>query len=157
MQNTFSQSGNDSKWFLTKIIFQNRYVAIETPSRPPPFMANAILNFHFDYPHTSLKWTLAPAVLSSEREHLLHNKKSLEGVVKESCSKASSVVKAITGKHILHSTSSHVIVHFNSRHFLHLSILWMIWSFEFSHLARSRCISLQIFVPRTSQLKMESS
>ena len=34
MQNTFSQSGNDSKWFLTKIIFQNRYVALETPSRP---------------------------------------------------------------------------------------------------------------------------
>ena len=23
-------------------------------SRPPPFMANAILNFHFDYWHTSL-------------------------------------------------------------------------------------------------------
>ena len=54
MQNTFSQSGNDSKWFLRKIIFQNRYVALETPSRPPPFMANAILNFHFDFPHTSL-------------------------------------------------------------------------------------------------------
>ena len=54
MQNTFSQSGNDSKWFLTKIIFQNRYVALETPSRPPPFMANAILNFHFDYWHPSL-------------------------------------------------------------------------------------------------------
>ena len=38
-----------------KIIFQNRYVALETPSRPrPPFMANAILNFHFDFLHTSL-------------------------------------------------------------------------------------------------------
>ena len=24
------------------------------PRDPPPFMANAILNFHFDYPHTSL-------------------------------------------------------------------------------------------------------
>ena len=54
MQNTFSQSGNDSKWFLTKIIFQNRYVAFETPSRPPPFMANAILNFHFDFLNPSL-------------------------------------------------------------------------------------------------------
>ena len=54
MQNTFSQSGNDSKWFLTKIIFQNRYVALETPSRPPPFMANAILNFHFDFLNPSL-------------------------------------------------------------------------------------------------------
>ena len=57
MQNTFSQSGNDSKWFLKNIIFQNRYVALETPSRPPPFMANAILNFHFDYWHTSLRHT----------------------------------------------------------------------------------------------------
>ena len=37
-----------------KIIFQNRYVALETPSRPPPFMANTILNFHFDYLHPSL-------------------------------------------------------------------------------------------------------
>ena len=39
-----------------KIIFQNRYVAFETPSGPPPlpFMANTILNFHFDYPHPSL-------------------------------------------------------------------------------------------------------
>ena len=38
-----------------KIIFQNRYVALETPSRPPaPFMANTILNFHFDYLITSL-------------------------------------------------------------------------------------------------------
>ena len=55
MQNTFSQSGNDSKWFLTKIIFQNRYVALEAP---PPFMANAIVNFHFDYPHTSLSTSL---------------------------------------------------------------------------------------------------
>ena len=56
MQNTFSQSGNDSKWFLKKIIFQNRYVALETPSRPPPpVMANTILNFHFDYLNPSLK------------------------------------------------------------------------------------------------------
>ena len=36
---------------LKKIIFQNRYVALKTP---PPFMANTILNFHFDYLHTSL-------------------------------------------------------------------------------------------------------
>ena len=27
-----------------KIIFQNSYVALETPSGPPPFMANTILN-----------------------------------------------------------------------------------------------------------------
>ena len=31
-------------------------MANETPSSPPPpFMANAILNFHFDFPGTSLK------------------------------------------------------------------------------------------------------
>ena len=53
-----SQSGNDSKWFLTKIIFQNRYVALETPSRPPPFMAKTILDFHFDYLTTSLSWLI---------------------------------------------------------------------------------------------------
>ena len=29
-------------------------MANETPSRPPPLMANAIKNFHFDFPHTSL-------------------------------------------------------------------------------------------------------
>ena len=64
MQNTFSQSGNDSKWFLIKIIFQNRYVALETPSEThPPFMANAILNFHFDYPHLSLIETTSIMVM----------------------------------------------------------------------------------------------
>ena len=58
MQNTFSQSGNDSKWFLTKIIFQNRYVALVCGLDPPPFMANAILNFHFDYLNPSLSTLL---------------------------------------------------------------------------------------------------
>ena len=29
-------------------------MALETPSRPPPFMANAILNFHFDFLNPSL-------------------------------------------------------------------------------------------------------
>ena len=39
-----------------KIIFQNRYVALEAPSRPPPpFMAKTILNFHFDYWNPSLR------------------------------------------------------------------------------------------------------
>merc|ERR1712012_899871 len=33
---------------------QNRYLALETHSRPPPSMANTISNFHFDYLHTSL-------------------------------------------------------------------------------------------------------
>ena len=47
VQNTFSQSGNDSKWFLTKIIFQNRYVALETPSRPTPLHGKCHLKFPF--------------------------------------------------------------------------------------------------------------
>ena len=39
-----------------KIIFQNSLMANETPSRPPPpLMANAIKNFHFDYVTTSLR------------------------------------------------------------------------------------------------------
>ena len=50
MQNTFSQSGNDSKWFLKKSFFKIGM----WHSRPPPFMANAILNFHFDYLTPSL-------------------------------------------------------------------------------------------------------
>ena len=29
-------------------------MANETPSRPPPPNANAIKNFHFDFPHPSL-------------------------------------------------------------------------------------------------------
>ena len=45
---------------LTKIIFQNRYVALETGLDPPPFMANAILNFHFDFLHPSLMLVLLP-------------------------------------------------------------------------------------------------
>ena len=39
-----------------KIIFQNRYMALETPSRPPPSMAKTILNFHFDYWNPSLRY-----------------------------------------------------------------------------------------------------
>ena len=42
-----------------KIIFQNRYVALETP----PFMAKTILNFHFDYLNLSL--STAPAAKDS--------------------------------------------------------------------------------------------
>ena len=44
-----------------KITFQNRYVALETPSTrdPPPFIAKAILNFHFDYLNPSLIHPLA--------------------------------------------------------------------------------------------------
>ena len=60
MRNTFSQSGNDSKWLLKNIIFQNRYMALETP---PPFMAKTILNFHFDY--------LIPSLMQSKCHYLV--------------------------------------------------------------------------------------
>ena len=57
MQNTFSQSGNDSKWFLKKSFFKiaGKRDPLETP---PSFMANAILNFHFDYLTPSLSRTI---------------------------------------------------------------------------------------------------
>ena len=54
-----------------KITFQNRYVALETPSRPlPPFMANAILNFHFDYWHTSLSIPSLQREAKQNDEHI---------------------------------------------------------------------------------------
>ena len=54
MQNTFSQSGNDSKWFLKKSFFKIGKWHSRPPRDPPPFMANAILNFHFDFLTPSL-------------------------------------------------------------------------------------------------------
>ena len=48
---------------LKKIIFQNRYVALEIGLDHPPFMANAILNFHFDFLNTSLTYTIRRFVL----------------------------------------------------------------------------------------------
>ena len=51
-----------------KIIFQNSLMANETPSRPPPlFMANAILNFHFDFLHTSLSQVAAAECVRHEK------------------------------------------------------------------------------------------
>ena len=96
MQNTFSQSGNDSKWFLTKIIFQNRYVALETGLDPPPFMANAILNFHFDYLNSSLidsKPSVATGLLDCAAPTDIQTGKSKQSLIS---SKHSSLV--LTGK-----------------------------------------------------------
>ena len=56
MQNTFSQSGNDSKWFLIKIIFQNRYMALETP----PLHGKCHLKFPF--------WFSAPLPKMDQRK-----------------------------------------------------------------------------------------
>ena len=51
MQNTFSQSGNDSKWFSKKSFFR-----IGMWNSRPPFMEKNILNFHFDYLIIRLIW-----------------------------------------------------------------------------------------------------
>ena len=59
-----------------KIIFQNRYVALETGLDPPPFMANAILNFHFDFPHPSL--ILTPALDTRKHESIEENSFSMK-------------------------------------------------------------------------------
>ena len=57
MQNTFPQSGNDSKWFLKKSFFKIGMWHSRPPRDPPPFMANAIFNFHFDFLNPSLSRT----------------------------------------------------------------------------------------------------
>ena len=54
MQNTFLQSGNDSKWFSKKSFFRIGMWHLRPPRDPPPFMAKTILNFHFDYWNPSL-------------------------------------------------------------------------------------------------------
>ena len=53
MQNTFSQSGNYSKWFSKISFFRIGMWNL----RPPTFMAKNILNFHFDYLKASLMWS----------------------------------------------------------------------------------------------------
>ena len=52
-----------------KIIFQKRYVELETP---PPFMAKTILNFHFDYWNPSLNLTICTFVLNSLKIQISH-------------------------------------------------------------------------------------
>ena len=52
-----------------KIIFQNRYVELETP---PPFMEKTILNFHFDYSNPSLKYHVHCSCYQSTLQHLVH-------------------------------------------------------------------------------------
>ena len=57
-----------------KIIFQNRYVELETPA--PPFMEKTILNFHFDYLHTSLSYNfgyLGPILVQPVRHQNFAN------------------------------------------------------------------------------------
>ena len=51
MQNTFSQSGNDSICFLKKSFFR---IGMWNSRPPPPSWKKNILNFHFDYLPPSL-------------------------------------------------------------------------------------------------------
>ena len=76
MQNTFSQSGNDSKWFSKKSFFRIGMWHSRPPRDPPPFMANTILNFHFDYLNTSL--TFSASLLTKDSCWLKLLRRSLE-------------------------------------------------------------------------------
>ena len=51
------------------------------PRDPPPFMANAILNFHFDFLHPSLSFLRCPPRLNSIPKLLL----SLPGIAAVGC------------------------------------------------------------------------
>ena len=69
-QNTFSQSGNDSKWFLTKIIFQNRYVALETGLDPPTMGEQWLLKqFCLNHPveHIQKQLAFCPEILATQK------------------------------------------------------------------------------------------
>ena len=50
VQNTFWQSGSDSRWFLNN--YFSKYL---NGTRDPPHMEKSILNFHYDYWNPSLK------------------------------------------------------------------------------------------------------
>ena len=67
MQNTFSQSGNDSKWFLNKSFFK---IGMWHSRPPPPFMAKTILNFHFDYWNPSLSCVLCAMATINLKKYL---------------------------------------------------------------------------------------
>ena len=43
------------------------------PRDPPPFMANAILNFHFDFPHTSLIFLIVLRILDMDVSRTSHS------------------------------------------------------------------------------------
>ena len=55
-------------------VFQKSYFRIGMwHSRPPPFMANTILNFHFDYWNTSLTDNLKSRDASASKKGKLFN------------------------------------------------------------------------------------
>ena len=66
-------------------------MALETPSRPPPFMANAILNFHFDYRHPSLNVKYGTFVANVAKLNTCATRIILDRI---RCEKAPRVVKA---------------------------------------------------------------
>ena len=89
MQNTFSQSGNDSKWFSRKSFFKIGIWHSRPPRDPPPFMVNTILNFHFDYWHTSLNHNivLRKRAIKDNEPHNCNFRKSFEQSAPNYCKK----------------------------------------------------------------------
>ena len=69
MQNTFSRSGNDSKWFLKKIIFQNTLMARKNPA-PPSSWQIPISNFHISFLNPALSLSLCSKCRLSVRPWL---------------------------------------------------------------------------------------
>ena len=53
--------------FFKEIIFQNKYVKLETPL---PFMEKNILNFHFDYLNTSLSDSVTQLTITDKLRNL---------------------------------------------------------------------------------------
>ena len=102
-----------------KIIFQNSLMANETPSRPPPppFMANAILNFHFDYVTPSLSLKFFPLSCSSYSSPF-----SIESI---------SVIKLHEGTVQLLPSSVWVIFLKQSTRWVHLQSITFSWLSEF--------------------------
>ena len=76
MQNTFSQSGNDSKWFLKKSFF--RIGMWNSRPLPPPFTEKNILNFHFDYLNTSLTYIIT--IDTNNHHYHQYNQPSLSSI-----------------------------------------------------------------------------
>ena len=60
MQNTFSQSGNDSKWFLKKSFFKIGKWHSRPPRDPPPLHGKCHLKFPFwffePFPNSNFVW-----------------------------------------------------------------------------------------------------
>ena len=105
-------------------------MANETPSRPPPpFMANAILNFHFDFLHTSLSAIncglfIPRRVFHCEAAQMSFAKFFQQAGWHKLPYKTFVVkLKTILKLHKIHQPQSHLI----TASFLHISEYWWNW------------------------------